>query len=435
MLVAYAACPLVVLALLLGWWCRTDIRRLVSGMASFLALLIAWYAAEFAFFPPALQQYSSGDIGYAELCLGISLAGFLVGYFLRRSPPAFPSATGRALSSTAEENRLWAVFLTSALVGLLPLLWIAEGNLLAILQDAFLPRKRWSSVFQRARYGDLRDALLELQMFLRASMIVACAILFSPRPSQSWGRRAACLTIVVYCIARALNDGSRIAAIEIMLPIAAAIYWVCPGHWKTRLLWLGGPFVSAVAILWAVATCVGRDEGQFSWESVTKAHYTGFEMSRELLFLTTHVPDESPYLWGRTYWVQIVNPIPRFAWTEKPREDAGLRLARLQGQLVDGEPKLTVAPGLIGEMYWNFGLPGVGILSGLLGWLVRWWDDWGAANSDRLIGFLIYTSGLGIIFVSGRSLNASHFYGLIALTIAMSLVRVCRRASSDPSDG
>ena len=86
-------------------------------------------------------------------------------------------------------------------------------------------------------------------------------------------------------------------------------------------------------------------------------------------------------------------------------------------------------------MYWNFGLPGVGILSGLLGWLVRWWDDWGAANSDRLIGFLIYTSGLGIIFVSGRSLNASHFYGLIALTIAMSLVRVCRRASSDLSDG
>ncbi len=37
------------------------------------------------------------------------------------------------------------------------------------------------------------------------------------------------------------------------------------------------------------------------------------EMFRELLFFyQKHVPEYGPYQWGFTYYVQIVNPIPRF---------------------------------------------------------------------------------------------------------------------------
>lgn len=406
---------LVALAMILICRCRRDITQLVTAFCAFLFAIISWYAAEFAVFPSALQKYDAIQLSLGIGCVAMCVASFLAGYFVRRRLAAGNRSLSDHLGTLEHPDQVWNVFLILTFIGFLPLLFIAKGDLLLIAEDAFMPRKRWSSIFQRARYGDLRDAFLELQMFLRAAVLVGSIILFSKDRLQSRLRKLVAASLLVYMVARALNDGARIGVIEVTLPIATAIYWSIPRRLKSWALLLFLPALATVAVIWAIATCVGRDEGRFEWKMAVEARYTGFEMSRELLFLTSNVPDKIPYQYGKTYLAQVVNPIPRFAWTSKPRQDAGLQLAALQGQMNKGEPKLTVAPGLIGEMYWNFGWPGIVIISFGIGWLTCRWDQFGFQNADSMPLFLIYASGLGIIFVSGRSINMSNFYGLFAL--------------------
>ena len=403
------------ICVILGWHSRRNIQRLASAFGVFLMSILAWYAIELLVFPVAIQQYTDEQIMYAVGCVALCLTGFLAGYLLPTKHPPAGTSTKRWIDLLDNPDYVWNVFLFLTLVGIVPLLWIAKGNLLVIFEDAFLPRKRWSSMFQRARYGDVRDAILELQMFLRAAVIPACIVIFSSLRWQSLFRKCTAAIIVAYAIARALNDGARISVIEVTMPVAASLYWITPSKGRSWFLLFGAPTIAAIGIVWAVATVVGRDEGKFEWKMAAEARYTGFEMSRELLFLTGNVPDNFPYQWGKTYWAQLINPIPRFVWAAKPSLDAGLQLARLQGQVINDEPKLTVAPGLIGEMYWNFGLPGIVFISIGIGWLACRWDQFGSLQTDSLPRFLIFASGLGIIFASGRSINMSCFYSLIAL--------------------
>jgi oligosaccharide repeat unit polymerase len=410
------------LAALIYAGCRQQSLSLVSAWGIFLVSIAAWYAGELTAFPQALESFSPNKIQFAFACVLISVACFSFGYWLKayRKP-----MTGRsvAFESLNDPDQLWRVLLLCMGIGLIPLLCIAKGNVLLILQDAFLPQKRWSSLFQRARYGDARDAFLELQMFLRAAGLLACVVVFSSRFQHSLGRRFLAATLLAYSAARALNSGSRLSVVEVFLPVAGAVFWLANDRWKRSLLVVVLPIAAGIAFMWSSATCVGRDAGQFEWKFALQARYTGFEMFRELAFLTTQVPERSRHLWGETYYVQVINPIPRFLWPEKPREDAGLMLARMQQQVWKGEPKLTIAPGLIGEMYWNFGLPGIAMLSSLIGWLCASWDHWGLSRADSLSAYLIYVSGLGILFMSGRSVNITNFYGLVALWLTSSCVR------------
>jgi oligosaccharide repeat unit polymerase len=413
---------------------RGEPSRFVSSWAMFLALLGAWYAGELCVFPTAIAKYDSTDIRFAVLCVVLCLTGFCVGYW-RNAVRGSPDRTPWFTQELGCPDRLWTVFVVSMFLGCVPLIWIARGNLLAVLQDAFLPQKRWSSIFQRARYGDLRDAFLELQMFLRAAVPLACAIVFADRGEHSIGRRLLAGSLLLYVAARALNSGARLSVIEVFLPLAAAVFWRSSRIWKRRLITAGLPLAACIAFLWSTATCVGRDEGRFEWSMAFQAEYTGFEMFRELLFLTTRVPEAVPYQSGYTYYVQFINPIPRFSWSEKPRRDAGLLLAELQNQTVNGEPKLTIAPGLIGEMYWNFGMPGIVLLSILIGWIAAGWDHWGRQQSACLPAYAVYVSGLGILFMSGRSINISNFYGLLALAVVTTLVRFWHQMTKTSKTG
>ena len=218
--------------------------------------------------------------------------------------------------------------------------------------------------------------------------------------------------------------------VQSTLPVAAGLYWASADHLKVLLVRVGLPLAGILAGTWAVASCVGREEGRFEWKMATQANYTGFEMFRELLFITDAIPERADYEYGGTYLVQVVNPIPRFIWPEKPREDAGLKLARLQGEVAStGEPRLSVAPGMIGEMYWNFGLTGIVLLSLLGGQLLYIWDQFGRLSGDAL-SFVVFGSGFAVIFALGRSFNMSYFYPFAALLIVISVVRSPRNLVS-----
>ena len=266
-------------------------------------------------------------------------------------------------------------------------------------------------------------------MFLRAAVPLASAIAADRR--QTGSRKLLSVAFLTYAAARAFNSGTRSQVAEVFLPIAAAVYWRMSGTAKKYALIFGLPVVTILALIYSAAAVIGRNDGTVDWENAAQADYVGFEMFREVLFITKAVPDQFDYKLGRTYYVQAVNPIPRAIWTGKPIDDAGLELAKLKGAVAGGDAYMTVSPGLIGEMYWNFGIPGIIVISGLLGYLAKSWDRVRPLASKSLIAFTIYAAGLAIIFLSGRSINMATLYGMIALyALLIVFSQTSRRAAS-----
>lgn len=388
-----------------------DARKLVSARNVFLLSMSAWYLVEAILLPDKIREYSQDQYDQGVLGVGLCLLSFLAAYHTLSSRMFDPMFL--RLAKVDRPDVLWKVFLIAIAIGFLPMLAIARGDVVAILRDAFVPNARWSGIFQRGRYGGVREALLELQMFLRAAIPLAAAIFIQKRFPQS--QRFLAFLFLIYMFAKAFNSGARSQVIEVFLPIAAAIYWTLSTRMKRIAIQFGLPVIAVLTLAWSAATVVTRNSGQFDIQKATDASYVGFEMFRELLYLQDTIPERSEHRLGHTYYVQLVNPIPRFLWPGKPTGDAGLVLADLQGQVKDGEAFLTVSPGLIGEMHWNFGIAGIIGLSGLLGFVARGWDRIEPLAERSIVAFTVYAAGLAIIFLSGRSVNMATLYGLLAL--------------------
>ena len=403
---------LVLAALAIVMDVSKDIRKLVSARNVFLLSIMAWYLVEACIVPEEVRNYDQEEYNLGLLTIGLSLSGFLViyhGIVAKAFDPIF-----RRLAKVDQPDVLWRVFVFALFIGFLPLLVVSQGNVIMIIEDAFVASARWSGVFQRGRYGGVRDAFLELQMFLRAALPLAAAILVQKRQGQT--QRFIAVLFLIFMFARAFNSGTRSQVIEVFLPIAAAIYWRMSVPMKRNAIRFGVPATAILILVWSAATVVTRNQGAFDWEKANDAKYVGFEMFRELMFLQRTVPEDADHKWGHTYLVQAVNPIPRFLWPGKPTGDAGLELASMQGQVTDdGYAFLTISPGLIGEMHWNFGIAGVIALSGFLGYLARSWDRVLPLAERSIVAFTVFAAGLSIIFLSGRSVNMSTLYGMLAL--------------------
>ena len=93
-----------------------------------------------------------------------------------------------------------------------------------------------------------------------------------------------------------------------------------------------------------------------------------FAQLQMLTLLVERVPDELPYQYGRTYLSLLTMPVPRWLWPGKPLPSTGiLALAFWPERWLD--EGTTWPPGLIGEMYMNFGAAGVFLGMALFGWL------------------------------------------------------------------
>lgn len=378
--------------------------------------ILAWFILEAVQIPDALNAFDQGRYDFGVYCIALAGGAFLLGYHYGYRGKAF-DGFGRRLQLLERPQLLWTVFLIGAAIGFAPLVIVAKGNLLLIIDDA-LRVKRWTSVFGRGRYGGIRDSMLELQMLLRAILPLAIVIVFDRR--QPAGRRGTALTFLMWMVLRELNDGTRGKAFLALGPLLACLYWKLRPKLQGVVLLLGFPVLIFVGYMWSAATVAGRNSGTFEWSSANEVDYVGNEMFRELLFITENVPENIPYTTGETYWVQVVNPVPRFLWPGKPVGDAGLILARAYGAVDEnGEPTMTVSPGIIGEMYLNFGLLGVVSLSALGGIIIRAWDRLLVPAQHSQVTFLVYVAGLAVVFISGRSFNMPPLYGLISLYVLL----------------
>jgi hypothetical protein len=420
-----------VVVVMVGYWLaflRRDVRLLVSARSMWLVTLLVWFLLEAIQMPKEILRFSQEQYNLGVLCVLLSFLGFVAGYHRIRLT-IFDSFAMR-LGVLDTHQLLWRLFITGCLLGLVPLLVISGFDLAEVFLSSFTRGRRWSSPFSRGRYGGIREAFLQLQMFLIAVTPIAVVLMLSVR--HTLVKRVIAGLFMIWILARSMRGGTRSSIVPTIGPLLAALYfWLRPSQKKMALL-IGLPLLALIGYTWSAATVVTRNTGEFRWSAADDVDYVGFEMFRELLFISSKVPDELEYRLGRTYYVQLVNPIPRFLWPDKPTDDAGLVLATARGEVdASGEAYLTRSPGLLGEMYWNFGIPGVFLLSALAGVLLRAWDRIPQLAPDSRCAFLIYTGGLGLVFLSGRSISMPTYYGLISFTVLLWVLIRAPRLSSN----
>lgn len=146
-----------------------------------------------------------------------------------------------------------------------------------------------------------------------------------------------------------------------------------------------------------------------------KAHNEGMNMFEELCWGNTFI-DNGQYQinWGRRYFAELVNPIPRGLWPGKPL--IGLDYAIARGhKIIDskGTVDTTIATGFIGQGVVNFGRflgPAAAAL------LMSIWVVWLARldlNIQALGRLPLYSLGLILTFNLGRDITLITLYPFV----------------------
>ena len=395
---------------------RRSVYRVVLGRSVVLISVLYWYLLEALRIPEALEHYSPSEYRFGLCCVVVSVVVFLMAYHVSRIE--LFGGLGRRLSILENPLLLWRLMLLGMAIGLGSLLIYADFNALAFFEGLSSMSRRWSGSLERGRYGSWKTILFEMQMFLQA--VVPLAVCLAAMKRAPAFQRIVAALFVGWLFLRTLFSGSRGQLLPIVLCIAAALFWRSSPRLRRGLVVVGLPVALIVGFLVAAIIVGGRNEGKVDVATATSTEYVGFEMFRELLFVIRAEQDGLPRQYGLTYFTQLVNPIPRAIWPNKPVGDAGLIMARAYGAVDrNGEPTMTSSPGFLGEAYLNFGFLGLLIVPAAAGVIVRAWDRLLPTASKSLAAFLIFAAGLAAIYRSGRSFNMSAFYGLLALYVLL----------------
>ena len=422
------AAALVAIALVVDL--RHDIRRLVSGRSAVLLGICAWFLLEALTLSPALVNYSQDEYNFGVLCVVLSVLGFLAGYHALQGCPIFVplAAKVRALDDL---RLLWWLVLFCGVVGFAPILYYSGGDLVGLVSGVLGMRHTWGGLIARGRYGGVREAVLQLENLLTGVGPFALILLLDRRSTVL--QRLFCSIVAVWPLLRGYGSGTRSALLMAVLPLLAVVYFRCNPRLQRGLLILG---LCATPLVYGfmAAIVASRDLGTLDWEAREHARYVGNEMFQELLYITCNVPKNVPYQKGATYLVQVCMPIPRFVWPGKPSLQAGIMMAELRGEVDKrtGQAYYTRCPGILGEMYLNFGVPGLLLLNFLGGWLVRGWDRIAPGNASSLPTMIFYVAGLAALFFLGRAFAIDAFYPLVFFLAAVYFLTCLQPASTVP---
>jgi oligosaccharide repeat unit polymerase len=387
---------------------RRDLRRLLSGRNVVLLGIVSWFLLEALKLSPEVSTYSQDQYNFGVLCVVLATLSFLAAYHATSGWKRFDAIAARVC--ILDDHRiLWRLVGFCAVVGFAPILFYSGLQFIDLLHGILGMRETWGGLIGRGRYGGFREAMLQLENLVTGVGPFA-VILLLDRQSTAL-QRGFCVIVAIWPILRGYGSGTRSLFLMAVLPVLAIVYLRCNPKAQRRMIVFG---LCATPLIYGLMAAIvaSRHSGEFSWEARNRATYVGNEMFQELLYITCNVPDPVPYEMGRSYLAELCAPVPRFLWPGKPSMDSGILLARVRGEIDKrtGETYLTRSPGILGEMYLNFGLPGLILLSAIGGWLVRGWDRIGLRYASSLPTMVFYLAGLGALYFIGRSFSVQILY-------------------------
>jgi oligosaccharide repeat unit polymerase len=242
-------------------------------------------------------------------------------------------------------------------------------------------------------------------------------------------QRLTCAIVAIWPLLRGYGTGTRGNIIFALVPMMAVIYFRCKPQVQRGLLILA--LCATPLVYWFMAVVVAsRNAGTLDFEQGAKTQYVGNEMFQELLYLVHNIPARLPYQMGETYYEELCGPIPRVLWAGKP-DSLKFLLPQMRGEIDKrtGQAYYTRSPGLLGEMYLNFGFLGLFFVSFVGGWLVRGWDQIPLANASSLPTMIFYVAGLGALYLQGRSFSLLVVYPLIFFVMAVFVISYCSKGT------
>jgi hypothetical protein len=246
------------------------------------------------------------------------------------------------------------------------LIVLAVGRLHGDILNYFLPfLAERSDPWQRegGRVGIGIDSLLSLasyvQIFLAATFGVVAALAREPRI------RGLALICCALSWPYFIFDRTRNSILAVVVP--GVLAWVFlrlrGGLWQkiavlsASFLLINAWFGFVIANRSDMSISDALKEKKFNLTENAGVHHEGLNMYEELCWVNQLTTDRSfSPAWGRRYFAELVNPIPRSLWRDKPFIGIDYSIARGQG-LEGGEAGVgaTIATGMIGQGVINFG--------------------------------------------------------------------------------
>ncbi len=278
-----------------------------------------------------------------------------------------------------------------------------------------------SEPWARNRIGSGFDALFSLaqyfQIFLTASFGVIAAL------SKDWKVRLPALVVCFLALPYFVFDRTRNVMLATMLP--GFLSWVflrLRGGTLTKATIL---FVAFLAVnSWFAFVLHSRSNSTIAQafamretQSYEEKRHLGINMFEELVWINTFLENgQYDPKWGARYFAELVNPIPRSLWPEKPLIGIDYALLRGQGGASAGFAGVhaTISTGMIGQGVVNFGrffgpVAAAFLISCWVALLARQ-DLLARYDSAR---FLFYGLGLVLTFNMGRDITLLVIYPFV----------------------
>ena len=265
--------------------------------------------------------------------------------------PAFQGQLNQLFFACAS---IWAVLALIAVIKL-------KGEVV----HYFLPFMGYqASPWSHGRVGVGFDFLSVLAMYLElldASIFGVVAALSTHRRIRSFALLFCLLTWPNFIFSRTRNT-----LLAVVVP--AVLSWVflrLRGGMIKKLAVLGGCFLLMNAWMGFIianrsnmSIVAAFQEKGFNLHSNEKIHHEGLNMYEELCWINTFIK-QGTYNpnWGSRYFAEIVNPIPRAVWHNKPLIGIDYAIARGHGEgNTDASGvNTTISTGMIGQGVVNFG--------------------------------------------------------------------------------
>jgi len=305
---------------------------------------------------------------------------------------------------------VWLVLMAIAIV-------MVKGDVVGLFAP-YLGHK--AEPWARGQIGGGFSALISLaaylQIFLTAAFGVLAAVAMNPKT------RIMALGICFLTLPYFIFDRTRNVMLATLLPgLFSFVFMRMKGGLLIKGLFLIGAFL--LIVFWFTfvmanrtgSTIAGAFQDGANQEIMSTTKHEGLNMFEELAWIDSfivtnvYVPNK-----GERYFAELVNPIPRALWKDKPM--IGLDYAVARGQMAlgpEGEVTATISTGMIGQGVVNFGRffgPAASAFLMALWVAVLARQDLKGINPGRLV---LYACGLILTFNMGRDITLLVVYPFI----------------------